>query len=334
MKTKNLILLFFCFFIVQSGFSQITTSAMNGTIIDVKGESLYGANVTATHVPSGTFYGVTTQDNGKYNIPHMRVGGPYTIEVSYLGYATETINDVYLQLGQKLNLGFSMSEEGVMVDELTIIGKLDPILNGERTGASTAVDRNQIDRLPTISRSAEDYTRLNPMSARGGSFGGRNDQYNGYSLNGAIFNNPFGLDSSTPGGQSDAQPVSLDAIDQISVQIAPYDVTQSGFTGASINAVTKSGTNEFHGTAYGFYRGNSMSGSKVRGVEALPGDFSSSQFGFGIGGPIIKNKLFFFANFEKEQRSDLGSNFIPSVNGSTGANVSRVTQEDMNTVKN
>ncbi len=331
---RFLFLVALSFMMLPLGYSQITTSSMSGTITDGDSQPIFGATVTAVHQPSGTFYGVTTQENGKYNIPHMRVGGPYLIEVSYLGYQVEPVENLHLALGQKLNLGFQMQEEGVLVDQLTIVGTLDQVLNGERTGAATAVSRNQIDRLPTISRSADDYTRLNPMSARGGSFGGRNDQYNGYSLNGAIFNNPFGLDSATPGGQTDAQPVSLDAIDQISVQIAPYDVTQSGFTGASINAVTKSGTNEFHGSLYGYFRNNSMSGSKVRGVEALQGDVSNSQFGFGVGGPIIKNKLFFFVNFEREDRSDLASSFIPSVNGSTGANVSRVTAEDMNRVKN
>ncbi|MEI7587649.1 TonB-dependent receptor, partial [Runella sp.] len=175
--------------------------------------------------------------------------------------------------------------------------------------------------------------RLTPMAAEGGSFGGRNSQYNNYSLDGAIFNNPFGLDAATPGGQTDAQAVSLDAIDQIQVSIAPYDVTQAGFTGASINAVTKSGTNKFTGTAFAFFRNKSMIGIKVKDTEVTRGDLSASQAGFALGGPIIKDKLFFFANFELERRSDLGSYFLAN-RGTAGANVSRVLASDLDNVSN
>ena len=308
--------------------AQVTTSSMSGTISNQNGESLIGATVNAVHVPTGTSYGVITNANGKYNIPNMRVGGPYTIEASYLGYSNASQSDVYLALGQKLNLDFDMQEDGVTLDDIVITGAIDPILNGEKTGAGTTIDLDKLQNLPTISRSADDYTRLNPMSADGGSFAGRNDQFNNYSLNGTIFNNPFGLDAATPGGQSDAQPVSLDAIDQISVNIAPYDVTQSGFTGASINAVTKSGTNNFEGTAYGFFRNSSMTGGTVDGQEVPKGDLSSSQYGVAIGGPIAKNKAFFFANLEITNRSDLGSLFEPNT-GSGATNESRVLASDM-----
>ena len=155
--------------------------------------------------------------------------------------------------------------------------------------------------LPTISRSASDFTRLEP-TASNGSFGGRNDQFNNFSLDGAIFNNPFGLDAATPGGQTNAQPVSLDAIDQIQVSTAPYDVTQSGFTGAAVNAVTKSGTNEFKGTVYGFYRNEDMTGSKIKGQEIFVPSLTQQQTGFSVGGPIVKNKLFFFTSRESTVR--------------------------------
>jgi hypothetical protein len=170
------------------------------------------------------------------------------------------------------------------------------------------------------------------MAAEGGSFGGRNDQFNNYSVNGTIFNNPFGLDAATPGGQTDAQPISLDAIDQIQVSVAPYDVTQSGFTGAAVNAITKSGTNNFEGTVYGFYRNSDMTGGKVAKTEVNKGDLKQSQYGFAVGGPIIKDKIFFFANLELEKRSDLGSYFVPSGSGASGSNVSRVTESDMQLV--
>jgi hypothetical protein len=197
----------------------------------------------------------------------------------------------------------------------------------DRTGAETNVGRRELTQLPTISRSAADFTRLEP-TASNGSFGGRNDQFNNFSLDGAIFNNPFGLDAATPGGQTDAQPVSLDAIDQISVSTAPYDVTQSGFTGASVNAVTKSGTNDFSGTVYGFFRNQDMTG---KGEDAQRSKLEQIQYGLSIGGPIVKNKLFFFANFEKDDRDDLGTNgWIPNNGDATlASNESRVLESDL-----
>jgi len=308
--------------------AQITTSTLTGSVADNKGEALIGATVKATHVPSGTVYGTVTQDNGRYSIPNMRVGGPYTVEASYVGYAGDAQENVFLSLGQKFTLNFSLREAGIELGVVEVRSERNPILNGKRTGPATSINREQLDRLPTISRSAADYTRLNPMASEGGSFAGRNDQFNNYSLDGAIFNNPFGLDAATPGGQTDAQPVSLDAIEQISVSIAPYDVTQSGFTGASINAVTKSGTNELHGTAFGYFRNKNMIGNKVADTEVFRGDLRQLQAGFSLGGPIVKNKIFFFANMEIDRRSDLGSYFLPD-DGTGGANASRVQLSDM-----
>lgn len=319
--------------ITLSGFGQITTASITGTVGSNDGD-LIGATIVATHVPSGTVYGVVTLENGNYYIPNMRVGGPYNLEVSYLGYAGQTKEDIYLQLGQKTRLDFILESEGVGLDEVVISGELDPTLNSERTGAETQINSEQFITMPTISRSAEDFTRLNPMSAEGGSFAGRNDQFNNYSLDGAIFNNPFGLDAATPGGQTDAQPVSIDAIEQISVAIAPYDVTQSGFTGANINAVTKSGTNSLEGSAFVFGRNSAMIGGKVGDTEVSTGDLSSLNAGFAIGGPIVKNKVFFFANLELQQRSDLGSYFIPSDGNQDDGNESRVLETDMMMVSN
>lgn len=331
-KLRSLILcLFLC--IGCSLTAQLTTSTITGSVQEDKGEPLVGATVKATHVPSGTIYGTLTQENGRYSIPNMRVGGPYTVEVSYVGYALSTQQGVSLALGQKFTLNFAMQAEGVNLGELVITSQRDPILNGKRTGPATSINRDLLDNLPTISRSAADYTRLNPMASEGGSFGGRNDQFNNYSLDGSIFNNPFGLDAATPGGQTDAQPVSLDAIEQISVSIAPYDVTQSGFTGASINAVTKSGTNEFHGTVFGYFRNKDMIGNKIEDTEVVRGDLKQLQAGFSLGGPIIKDKIFFFANLEFENRSDLGSYFVPN-DGSSAANASRVLLSDMQLVAN
>lgn len=278
-----------------AAWSQVTTATMNGLIESASGEALPGATVVAVHEPSGTRYGTTSNSDGRYTLPNMRVGGPYTLTVSISGYEAKKAENLQLVLGQKLALDVQLQESAQALEPVVISGEVNDVLNNERTGAATNIRREQIATLPTINRSAADYYRLSP-AANGNSFGGRNDQFNNFSLDGAIFNNPFGLDAATPGGQAEAQPVLLDAIDQIQVAYAPYDVTQSGFTGAAINAVTKSGTNTLSGTVFGFYRNSDMTGSKVDGVDAPKSDLNQFQTGFSLGGPLIKNKLFFFVN--------------------------------------
>ncbi|NQV78687.1 MAG: TonB-dependent receptor, partial [Lutibacter sp.] len=204
--------------------------------------------------------------------------------------------------------------------------------NNSRTGAETSVGQRELTKLPTISRSASDFTRLDPSASSNGSFGGRNDQFNNFTLDGSIFNNPFGLDAATPGGQTGAQPVSLDAIEQISVATAPYDVTLSGFTGASVNAVTKSGTNKVSGTVYGFYRNEDFTGSKIKGEDIFVPKLTQNQYGFSVGAPIIKDKLFVFVNFEKDERTDLGQSWLPKT-GSGAINESRVLKSDLQEVQ-
>ena len=327
--------MFFLFSLVcfSSVFSQVTTSNIRGIIADDQAAPLLGANVVAVHGPTGTRYGAITNEDGRFNLLNLRVGGPYSIVVSYVGYKSHNEKGVFLTLGKTHNVKTSLLLASETLDEVILISDRSGTFGSGRTGAETSVGRRELTRLPTISRSAADFTRLEP-SASGNSFGGRNDQYNNFSLDGAIFNNPFGLDSPTPGGQTGAQPISLDAIDQISVSIAPYDVTQSGFTGASVNAVTKSGTNEFHGTVYGFYRNEDLTGGKINGEDVSKPDLNQKQYGLSIGGPIIKNKLFFFMNFEKDDRDDLGTNgFIP--NTGTGAiNETRVLESDLVRVQN
>ena len=319
---------------VSFAMAQVTTSNIKGLILDEASQPLMGANIVVVHTPTGTKDGAATNFDGRYNLLNLRVGGPYSITVSYIGYKAQIFNDVYLDLGKTLSLDLTLVPDSEQLDAVVVTGTTGTgTFGSDRTGAETSVGRRELTRLPTISRSAADFTRLEP-TASGNSFGGRNDQFNNFSLDGAIFNNPFGLDAPTPGGQTDAQPISLDAIDQISVSTAPYDVTQSGFTGASVNAVTKSGSNEFHGTVYGFTRNEKMTGKKIQGEEVVRPKLEQTQYGVSIGGPIIKNKLFFFANFEKDDRSDLGSNgWVP--NRGTGAiNESRVTAADLQAVQN
>ncbi|MDA9316337.1 carboxypeptidase regulatory-like domain-containing protein [Polaribacter sp.] len=332
MKKQTLILILFTLLFSAGLNAQITTSKIKGMVIDTNKNPLFGANIVVLHTPTGTLSGTIANDTGKFTIPNLRVGGPYKITFSYVGYKEQVINNIFLTLGKTTEVVGELSDSGEALDEIIITSSKSKIFNKDRTGAQTSISTLQLKTLPTISRSASDFTRLEP-SASGNSFGGRNDQFNNFSLDGAIFNNPFGLDSPTPGGQTDAQPISLDAIDQISVSVAPYDVTQSGFTGATVNAVTKSGTNEFKGTAYGFYRDENLTGGKIRGFKVAKADLSQTQYGFSIGGPIIKNKLFFFANFEKDDRTDIGTNGWEPNTGSNAVNESSVAEGDLISVQ-
>ncbi|MCO6493977.1 MAG: carboxypeptidase regulatory-like domain-containing protein [Phaeodactylibacter sp.] len=335
MKHLQLLLVFIAILpaSITSLHAQVTTATLTGLIVDDEGNPLDAATVVAIHLPSGTQYGTTTREDGRFTLPNLRVGGPYTVEANYLGYDPGKVEGIFLSLAQKLTVDLDLKSSALELEEVVVQANADPLLNSDRTGAATNITSDQLRRLPTISRSAADYYRLTP-SSDGNSFAGRNDQFNNFSLNGSIFNNPFGLDAATPGGQTDAQPISLDAIDQITVSVAPYDVTQAGFTGASIDAVTKSGTNDFSGTVFGFYRNQDMTGSKVSGTDIVVPELRQFQAGFSLGGPIIRNKLFFFVNAEVERREDQGSNFVAARPGIGGENVSRVEAQDLELVSN
>jgi len=332
MKKQLLFSLLITVFSVITGFSQVTTSKIQGLVSDDTSAGLYGANVIAKHVPTGTVAGTMTLDGGRYSLPNLRVGGPYTITISYIGLRTIEYTDVYLNLGTALDIDVQMVAESEQLNEVVISGGRSATFNNSRTGAETSVGQRELTKLPTISRSASDFTRLDPSASSNGSFGGRNDQFNNFTLDGSIFNNPFGLDAATPGGQTGAQPVSLDAIEQISVATAPYDVTLSGFTGASVNAVTKSGTNKVSGTVYGFYRNEDFTGSKIKGEDIFVPKLTQNQYGFSVGAPIIKDKLFVFVNFEKDERTDLGQSWLPKT-GSGAINESRVLKSDLQEVQ-
>ena len=330
MKKKiNLLIVFLLF--ISTGFAQVTTSTLKGLVKDKEGP-LMGAEILVVHEPTGTKNGTVTQENGRFILPNLRIGGPYTVTVKFVGYQPVELHNIYLKLGQTEKIDVFLQESKNTLNEIVInVKDNSKIAAKDKNGPVTSIGHKELETLPTISRSAKDFYRLEP-SASGNSFGGRNDQYNNFSLNGTIFNNPFGLDAATPGGQSNAQPISLDAIDQIQVSTAPYDVTQSGFTGAAVNAVTKSGTNNFHGTAFGYYRNQNMTGNVNLGNTTLKPDLKQLQGGFSVGGPIIKNKLFFFVNAEVDDRSDLGSFYIANAPGRSGDNVSRVSKDDLEEV--
>lgn len=322
---RSLILCLAMLLSVQMVWAQgITTSSMTGTITDTKGESLPGATVVAVHTPSGTRYGTATNAEGRFNLPNMRVGGPYTVEVSYVGFQPKTTNNITLSLGDAFTLNVSLSESGTELGEVVITATKDPVMNGDRTGASTNVSRAQIQALPTISRSINDFTRLTPQS-NGNAIGGRSARSNNISIDGSNFNNNFGLGTANlPGGSS--QPISLDAIEEISVNIAPYDVRQSGFTGAGVNAVTRSGTNEFSGSVYTFLRNQDYQGTKVGDDELIVTDRDYKQYGVRVGGPIIKNKLFFFLNAEFERETTPGQQRIASSPANPFGSANNVTR--------
>ena len=282
-------------------YSQVTTSNITGQVRARAGEPLVGATITAVHQPSGTKYTTISKQSGYFTIHNTRSGGPYEIKVEYIGYAPQTFSNVNLVLGEAYNLSAELSTSATELTGVVVTGARRPSGARNKTGASTVFNSRQLTTLPTITRSITDFTRLTPQ-ANGNSFAGRDGRYNNLQVDGANLNNNFGLSTDpTPGGG--ASPVSVDALDEISVNIAPYDVRQSGFTGAGINAITKSGTNTFHGAAYGYYRDQSFNGKKVGDNTLTLVPQNTKIIGGSLGGPIIKNKLFFFVNAEFENTS-------------------------------
>jgi hypothetical protein len=284
----------------------VTTSSISGVITDDKGGDLPGATVVAVHRPSGTRYGNTTNEKGRFTFPAVRIGGPYDITVTFVGFQTATRELGSADLGVPTVVNVTLTEEGKQLSEV-VVRSAGSIIDAQRNGASTNFKRETFERLPTLNRSFQDFSLLTPQAGPGFSFGGRSNLYNNFSIDGATSNNVFGL-SALPGGQSNAQPVSVDAIGEISVQLSPYDVSQGNFTGAGVNAVTRSGTNELQGSAYFYTKNDNYASGKVAGVDLTPLQktnlaFTYNNFGARIGGAIIKNKLFYFANFERETAS-------------------------------
>ena len=291
--------------------AQVTTSSMTGIIKDSK-ETLPGASIKATHTPTGSVYTSITNNVGRFSIGNMRVGGPYLVEVSFVGFKTQKIENIYLKLGESFNLEVTLDDNSSLLSEVVVMGKNDPIMNSKKSGASTTVSRAQIESLPSITRSVNDLTRLTPQ-ANGTSIGGGSYRANNFTVDGANFNNQFGIGQNIPAGGS---PISIDALEEISVNVTPFDVRQSGFTGASINAVTRSGKNTFFGNALYTFRSEKQQGVRVGdNVISNIQQLDEKQYGFSLGGPIIKNKLFFFVNMEKRKTVEPGPTKIASANG-------------------
>jgi outer membrane receptor protein involved in Fe transport len=306
----------------------VTTSSMKGVITDQNGEGLPGATVLAVHVPSGTQYGTATQADGSFNIPSMRVGGPYKITVTFVGFKDQSKENIYLTLGTGANVNFSLSSTDVELTEVQVTSQRNDVFSSDRTGAATNLSRETINSLPTLSRSINDFTRLTPQ-ASGRSFAGQDNRFNNITVDGSVFNNSFGLQGQ-PGDRTGVTPISLDAIEEVQVNLAPYDVRQGGFTGAGVNAVTRSGTNEFSGSVFYNIQGKDLVGKKARGTDVPVTNFANTQVGFRIGGPILKNKLFFFVNGEFERRSEPATSFLAQRPGqTTGGNITRVLASDL-----
>jgi hypothetical protein len=312
----------------------VTTAALGGIVTDNKGQPLPGANVVAVHEPSGTRYGAASRASGAFNILNMKVGGPYTVTTSLIGYKKQEEKEVYLSLGQTVRINFKLPEEAIALEEVQVTAERDEVLNSDRTGAATYIKAEQVVQLPSVKRSTRDLTRLDPRSDGNFSFGGRNWLYNNISLDGSYFNNPFGLDDPAPGGQTSAEPTPFDAVEQVQVSIAPFDVREGGFTGAGINTVTKSGTNNFRGSLYSFVRNESLLGNSVSGQDVIANpDLSFNQSGFTTSGPLIRDKLFIFINGELERRDDPGTNFVANRDATRQFGESRVQADSLELVR-
>ena len=323
---KQLFLFILAFGLLASQvLAQVTTAGMNGRILGSNNESLPGATVVAVHVPSGTQYGTTTDMDGNYRIPNMNVGGPYKVTITYVGFENYINNEVYLNLGQTFKLSTKLSEKAASIAGVEVVGVRDDIFDGNRTGTETNVSLQSIERMPSIGRNFSDYTRLTPQArvTQGGGIeiAGTNNRYNAIYIDGAVNNDVFGLtNQGTNGGQTGISPFSMDIIEQVSIQIAPYDIKLGGFAGAGINAVTRSGNNAFQGSAYYLTRNEGLAGKTPTDNATVDrkklNPFNSNTYGFRLGGPIMKDKLFFFVNAEI-QKDETPQPFDPTTyNGS------------------
>jgi len=326
-KLKTMMLLIMLVLLSVVAKSQETTAEISGTISDATG-ALPNVNITAVHIPTGTKYVTTTRNDGRYNLPNLKIGGPYTLTTSFVGFKSETTTDIYLNLGQTFKQNYKLVDQATQLGEVVIQFSNDKTFSTSRTGSQELITRTQIDRLPTINRSIQDFVRLEP-TANGLNIGGRSNQYNNMTVDGANFNNSFGL-SSILGGQTSAQPISLEAIEQIQVNVSPYDVKQGGFSGTGINTVTKSGTNTFKGSIYQYSRNQNYLGYNAGPTTVTKTPFNYSITGFSLGGPIIKDKLFFYVSGE-EVRQDAPATSMQASDAShaAGGNYSQANADTL-----
>lgn len=314
---------------VAPALAQVTTASMSGEVSS-NGEPVIGATIMAVHTPSGTNYGTITNLDGRFDLQGMRTGGPYEITVSYIGYQTAIFKEVTLQLGETYNLNVDLKESSEELDEVVVTAERTRFMT-EKTGAALNISNEKMNSIPTINRSIEDLARISPY-ANGMSFAGGDGRSTNFTVDGANFNNNFGLNDGLPGG---GNPISMDAIEEVQVVIAPFDVRQTNFIGGGINAITKSGTNTFKGSAYTYHYNDNMRGNRVDGESMnVPAENDKHIYGATFGGPIIKDKLFFFANVEYQKVPSTVVNWRASENGVADPDnyISRTTLADMQRV--
>ncbi len=325
------------FMVALTSFGQITTSTLSGVVKNEKGETLAGATVHAVHQPSGSEYRTSSTKSGLYTIPAVRVGGPYIIHVSYVGYKMAEITDIQTLLGSTSNVDVVLLSDSKQLSEVTVVGTKSNVFSKDKTGAAQQFGRRELTSIPIAgARTIDGITKYNPFG-NGNSFGAQDSRLNNFTIDGSQFNNNFGLGSSAQaGGRTGASAISLDAIDQLQVNVAPFDIRQSGFVGAGINAVTRSGTNEVEGSVYQTQRNNSSTyvGNNARGTTVTAAKFDEKVQGFRLGAPIIKNKLFIFGNYESIVRTEPGTTWISEGSPLTGTQISRVKFADMQRLSN
>lgn len=320
---------------VTTAMAQITTSSMSGKVtMQGSGEEVIGATVQVVHEPSGTRYNAVSNVDGRFSIQGMRTGGPYTVTVSYIGFQPKSYKSITLQLGENFDLNVEMSEDANELQEVVVTGSKSKF-SAEKTGASTNINSAQIVNLPTVSRSITDVTRLSPYGGSGMSFAGADGRNSNFTVDGANFNNNFGLSDGLPGG---GNPISLDAIEELQVVVSPYDVRQTNFIGGGVNAITKSGTNTFKGSAFIYHRNENLRGDAIdhQTIDGAREKDQSTTYGFTLGGPIIKNKLFFFVNGEMIKTPTVVNRWKGSRDGYADETnyISRTTTSDLQTVSN
>ena len=316
------------------GFSQVTKSSISGTVKSNKGELLPGATVEVLHQPTGTKYFDNTDFTGSYAIPAIRPGGPYVVKVSFIGFKTSEVTDISAPLGNNVNVNVTLQDEMQTLEEVVVsVKRPNSAFSKGRTGASQQFSTREINAVPIIgSRSINSITKYNANAGANGSFGGQDSRLNNFTIDGSVFNNGFGLGGDTQaGGRTGSTAISLDAIEQLQVNIAPYDVRQSGFTGSGINAVTRSGTNELEFSAYHSFRNNKKEfvGTRAGEVEVVPANFNEAIYGARLGAPIIKNKLFVFGNFERIVGVSPATNWISTNSPLSGNQISAPTFQQM-----
>lgn len=312
----------------------VTTGSIAGVVTDGT-KPVAGASVIAIHEPSGTSYEATTRADGRYSIPNMRVGGPYTITVNYVGggtaFAPKNVQELTVNLGVTTDVDVNVQSIAVS-ENVTVIGQTDPVFSSGRTGAATTLSRTELSSLPTISGRLDSVVRLTPQSGGGMSFAGQDSRLNNITVDGSYFNNSFGL-GNTPGDRTGVAPISLQSLEQVQVNVAPFDVRQGGFVGAAVNSVTRSGTNQFRGSAYRQFRSENMVGTKAKALPVNPGTFTFGENGEWLGGPILKNKLFFFENFENETTKQPGTTWKSNKGGEpVVGSTTRVLASDLDAV--